>query len=266
MRIRSFRHTNRLLLGLMLAAPLLSSCQSTRPQVGDPEVYKWAVHDPNRPVPTAVTPGQCDRQPAPAPSDAVVLFGGDDLSRWVSAKDGAPAKWKVGDGYFEVVKGTGQIQTKQEFGDMQLHVEWASPKEVVGESQGRGNSGIFLMNTYEVQVLDTYNNKTYADGGAGSLYGQYPPMANVTCKPGEWNTYDIFFRAPRFDAGGKLLKPAYVTVVHNGVLVQDHVELTGPTAHKERPAYKAHPAKLPIGLQDHNNPVRFRNIWVRELQ
>jgi hypothetical protein len=163
----------------------------------------------------------------------------------------------------EAVKGAGSIQTKDGFGDCQLHVEWASPAVVAGDSQGRGNSGVFLMNTYEVQVLDCYNNKTYADGMTASIYGQYPPLVNACRKPGEWQTYDIVFHAPRFDAAGKLLRPARMTVFHNGLLVHDNDELTGPTAHKARPPYAVHPDKMPISLQDHGNPVRFRNIWIR---
>jgi hypothetical protein len=166
----------------------------------------------------------------------------------------------------EVVAKTGSIRTKTGFGDCQLHVEWAAPTLVSGEGQGRGNSGVFLMDTYEVQVLDSYNNVTYADGMAASVYGQYPPLVNACRKPGEWQIYDIIFHRPRYDAGGKLLAPARMTVLHNGVLVHDNVELTGPTAHKARPPYKVHPDKLPLSLQDHGNPVRYRNIWLRPLE
>ena len=169
-------------------------------------------------------------------------------------------------GVAEVVPGTGGIQTKQSFGDVQLHVEWAAPSEVEGEGQERGNSGVFLMGRYEVQVLDSYNNTTYADGQAAALYGQYPPLVNASRPPGEWQTYDIIFRRPHFDANGNMVKPARVTVFHNGVLVQDNVELTGATAHYDRPPYEAHPDALPIQLQDHSDLVRFRNIWLRELE
>ena len=165
----------------------------------------------------------------------------------------------------EMVKKTGAIRTKKKFGSCQLHVEWASPEEVTGDSQGRGNSGVFLMEFYEVQVLDNYRNITYADGMAAAVYGQYPPLVNACRPPGEWQTYDIVFHRPRFDADGGLLRPAFMTVFHNGILVQDRVELTGPTAWKQRPPYKAHADRLPISLQDHGNPVRFRNIWIREL-
>jgi hypothetical protein len=223
----------------------------------------WRVHDRKRPQPPMVDPGPAF-PPAPVPADAIVLFDGKDLSGWTTAK-GAPAKWLVKDGYMEVVKGTGAIQTARTFGDCQLHVEWASPSPAVGSGQDRGNSGVFLMNTYEVQVLDSYQSRTYADGTAAALYGQYPPLVNVTRKPGEWQTYDIVFRAPRFDQNGAVVSPARMTVIHNGVLVHDAQELTGPTAHKARPPYKAHADKMPIGLQDHGHPVRFRNIWIREL-
>jgi hypothetical protein len=225
------------------------------------EVQKWAVHDETRPMPRVVDPGPAGA-PVPAPADAIVLFDGKDLSKWTTAK-GEAAKWKIENGAMEAVKGAGSIQTKDGFGDCQLHVEWASPAVVAGDSQGRGNSGVFLMNTYEVQVLDCYNNKTYADGMTASLYGQYPPLVNACRKPGEWQTYDIVFHAPRFDAAGLLLQPARMTVFHNGLLVHDNDELTGPTAHKARPPYAVHPDKMPISLQDHGNPVRFRNIWIR---
>jgi hypothetical protein len=227
------------------------------------ELQKWPVHDEARPMPPVVDPGPAGPS-APVPADAVVLFDGKDLSGWTTAK-GAPAKWLVKDGYMEAVKGAGSIQTVRGFGDCQLHVEWATPAPAVGSGQDRGNSGVFLMNTYEVQVLDSYQSKTYADGMAAALYGHYPPLVNVSRKPGDWQTYDIVFRAPRFDQNGAVMSPARFTVFHNGVLVHDAQELTGPTVHKARPPYKAHADKLPIGLQDHSHPVRFRNIWIREL-
>ncbi len=200
----------------------------------------------------------------PPPSDAIILFNGTDLSQWKSDKGGGPAKWDIKDGAM-TVNGTGSISTRREFGDCQLHVEWASPSEVKGQGQGRGNSGIYLQGRYEVQVLDSFNNKTYFHGQAGSLYRQHAPLVNASRPPGEWQTYDIIFHGPQFDAQGKLLKPGTVTLLHNGVLVQDHAEIIGPTAAKGQPEYKAHPAKLPLGLQDHRNPVRYRNIWIREL-
>jgi Domain of Unknown Function (DUF1080) len=228
-----------------------------------PDLSAWDVHDINRPQPPVVQTGPV--QPILPPSDAVVLFDGTNLEGWVSQKDGRPARWKVENGYFEVVAGTGGIETKQGFGDVQLHVEWASPNPPKGEGQDNGNSGVFLMNQYEVQVLNSYENKTYPDGQASAIYGQYPPIVNATRPPGEWQVYDIIFRRPRFAADGSLLKPARVTVIHNGVLVQDNVVLTGPTGHRARPPYEAHEDQLPISLQDHDHPVRFRNIWLREL-
>lgn len=227
----------------------------------------WKIHDSNRPLPPIVDPGTSSTQDKPGnpPSDAVQLFNGKDLSQWVD-KDGKPAAWKVESGYMEVAAGTGNISTRQAFGDCQLHVEFAEPLPATGQSQERGNSGVFLMGLYEMQVLDSYQNKTYADGGAAAVYGQYPPLVNSSRPPGQWQTYDIIFHGPRFGQDGKLKRPARVTLLHNGVLVQDNVELTGPTAHGERPAYKVHPERLPLQLQDHHNPVRYRNIWIRELK
>jgi hypothetical protein len=213
-------------------------------------------------VPKKVTPTSLVT--TPPPPDAIVLFDGKSLSSWVDAKGAAP-RWKVTDGYFEVVAGTGEIRTRDSFGDVQLHFEWMSPNPPRGKDQDRGNSGVFLMGRYEVQVLDSWDNVTYADGQAGALYGQYPPLVNASRPPGEWQSYDIVFRRPRFDAAGKVTSPATFTVIHNGILVQDHVELVGPTAHTTRPPYVKHEDKLPISLQDHGHPVRFRNFWVREL-
>lgn len=225
------------------------------------KTYQWGVHDESRPVPAVVTPGQTDNDP---PSDAIVLFNGTGLSAWKNTKDGDDAKWTVQDGYLQVAPGAGDIETRQGFGSCQLHIEWRTPDVVSGNGQGRGNSGIFLMGKYELQVLDSYDNKTYADGQAGSIYGQKPPLVNVCRKPGQWQTYDVIFHAPVFD-GDKVVKPATVTVIQNGVLVQDHWTIEGSTFHKVRSHYEPHADKLPLKLQDHGNPTRFRNIWIRPL-
>ena len=224
--------------------------------------YRWAVHDKSRPQPKVVAPGTPE-QPGQSPSDAIVLFDGKDLSQWVTT-DGGPAKWKVENGYMEAVKKTGSIRTKRSFGDCQLHIEWATPTEVKGKGQGRGNSGVYLMSKYEVQVLDSYNNTTYSDGQAAAVYGQNPPMVNVCRGPGQWQSYDIIFRRPIFK-GKKLVRPATITVLHNGVLVQDHWVIEGTTAHKKRAEYTPHEDRLPLALQNHGNPIRYRNIWVRQL-
>src|SRR5690242_4875397 len=227
---------------------------------------RYEIHDRNRPLPPVIDAGTASTQDQPGrpPSDAIILFDGKDLSRW-QHKDGVPAKWKVENGYFEVVPKTGQLYTKDSFGDCQLHVEFSEPNPPKGEDQDRGNSGVFLHGLYEVQVLDSYQSKTYADGQAAAVYGQFPPLVNASRPPGQWQTYDIVFHGPRFDAGGKVTRPVRITVVHNGVLVQDNVELTGPTGHHQRPPYAAGPEKLPLSLQDHNHPVRYRNIWLRPL-
>jgi hypothetical protein len=230
-----------------------------------PTQYEWEVHDKDRPQPKVIAPGTASTQEEAGepPSDAIVLFGGDNLSQWESMK-GGPAKWKVENGYMEIVKKTGSLRTKRGFGDCQLHVEWASPEVVKGKNQGRGNSGVYLMSKYEVQVLDSYSNTTYPDGQAASVYGQSPPMVNACRGPGQWQSYDIIFRRPVFE-DEKLVRPATITVLHNGVLVQDRWIIEGGTAHKRRAVYKPHEDKLPITLQNHGNPVRYRNIWIREL-
>ncbi len=230
---------------------------------------KWRVHDVSRPQPTVITPGTASTQEKAGrpPSDAIVLFDGTGFAKWATMVKGQPIepKWKLQDGYMEVVDKVGGIETRDKFGDMQLHLEWTSPTDVHGKSQERGNSGVLLMGRYEVQVLDSYDNPTYADGGAASIYGQYPPLVNAARKPGEWQTYDIFFEAPRFE-GEKLARPAYVTVVWNGVLVQNHRQIIGDTPHAKLGTYKPHPAELPLQLQNHHGAVRYRNIWVRRLQ
>ncbi len=228
----------------------------------------YHVHDSDRPHPKLVTPAP---QPGGPPSDAIVLFDGKDLSKWTahhsditrSGGSGEP-EWKVENGYAEVVPGTGDIATKEKFGDVQLHVEWAAPAEVRGASQSRGNSGVIVMGRYEVQVLDSYDNPTYADGQAGAIYGQWPPLVNPTRKPGEWQTYDIIFEAPRFE-DGKLVKPAYFTVLLNGVLIHHHQASMGPMVYRQVAHYEPQPAEDSLVLQNHNSRNRFRNIWVRRL-
>jgi len=212
------------------------------------------------PVPEKVTPGEGT---AP-PSDAIILFDGKNLSKW-EGEEGGNAKWKIEDGAFTVVPGTGSIQTKEHFGDIQLHIEWRAPFEVEGDGQDHGNSGVFLQKRYEIQVLDCYENVTYSNGQTAAVYKQHIPLVNA-CKPtGEWQTYDIIFMAPRFNEDGSLFAPATVTVLHNGILVQNHVEIQGKIEHKGLPEYEVHDLKQPLMLQDHGNPVSFRNIWIREL-
>jgi hypothetical protein len=225
---------------------------------------KYPIHDVKRPAPPLVTPGAEAGQP---PSDAVVLFDGKSTDQWVSDKDGGPPKWVVdpNDHALICTPGSGYVRTKQSFGDCQLHVEWSEPTPPHGNSQGRGNSGVFLQGLYEVQVLDNYKNPTYPDGQCGAVYGQNPPMANACRPPGQWQSYDIIFRRPHFSKDGKLISPAYVTVIQNGVVVQDHFEIWGATGYHVDAHYTAGPDKLPLKLQDHHNPVRYRNIWIRPL-
>jgi 3-keto-disaccharide hydrolase len=221
----------------------------------------WAPNSPDRPKPPVVTPG------AP-PSDAVVLFDGKSLAEWRSADSaGGPAKWLVKDGYMEIAPGSGAIVTRRGVGSVQLHIEWRAPLPPSGEGQERGNSGVFLMSHYEIQVLDSYHNDTYADGGASAIYGQTPPLVNASRPPGEWQTYDIIFHRPVFAAppDSSVVRPATVTVFHNGVLVHDNDTITGWTVHARVARYRPHPDRLPLLLQDHGARVRYRNIWVREL-
>lgn len=228
---------------------------------------KWHVHDGTRPQPKAVDPGTASTpdKPGRAPADAIVLFDGTDLSKW-SDGAGNASKWKLENGAMYPVKGSGMNVTREQFGDCQVHVEYQMPNPPRGIDQDRGNSGIFLMGQYEVQVLDNYQNETYADGYAGSVYGQTPPMVNACRKPGEWQTMDIVFTVPRFAADGKLLRPAYETVFHNGVCVQNHTELIGATVWRQLAKYTPHAPKGPLALQDHSHPVHFRNVWVREIK
>lgn len=270
------RHFSHRLLSA-LAALLLSGTAQAAPAFNGPAFYgdapdqhhPWSIHDRNRPQPKRVEPGTFStaNQPGKPPSDAIVLFDGtaESLAKWeADTKEGGPTKWIVSDGAMECVPKSGYIRTKEQFGDCQLHVEWAAPKNVKGDSQGRGNSGIFLMGLCEIQVLDAYNNPTYADGTANALYSINPPMVNVIRPPGEYQMVDIVFRRPVYD-GNKVLDPGYVTVFCNGVLVQDRTPIEGPTGHLRRTTARAFPEKGPLKLQDHGNPVRFRNIWYRPL-
>jgi 3-keto-disaccharide hydrolase len=220
---------------------------------------KWHIHDIKRPHPSVVS------TTSPAPSDATVLIGSrDDLSAWQMIADGSPVTWPMKDGVIST--GKGMIRTKAEFTDFQLHVEFATPSEVKGDSQGRGNSGVYLLGKFEIQVLDSYNNPTYSDGQASAMYGQYPPLVNASRPPGQWQTYDIIFTAPRFKNDKTLDKPAVATVLHNGVVVHNGTAFFGPTQHRKIDPYTPDNAKGPIALQDHGNPVRYRNIWIRAVK
>jgi len=229
------------------------------------EGTSWHVHDGERPQPPTVTAGTESSAEVPGrpPSDAVVLFDGSDLSEWMDG-DGGDARWDVMDGSMQVVPGTGDITSRQHMGDCQIHLEWAVPAEIKGESQGRGNSGVFVMDRYEIQVLDSYANPTYADGAVGGVYGQFPPMVIASRLPGHWQSYDIVWIAPRFD-GVHLVSPACLSLFHNGVVVHHHRALLGPTGHRDVYHYVAHPPEAPLRLQDHGDLVRYRNIWFRPL-
>jgi hypothetical protein len=259
-------------------AAVANAQQEANPQRPDPNLgfidtpmepgMPWHVHDPYRPHPKVVTPAST---PGGAPSDAIVLFDGKDLSKWYHRGRGAnagkqvDAGWKVENGYFEITRGFGDLLTREKFGDVQLHVEWSSPANVFSTSQGRGNSGVLLMARYEIQVLDMWDNPTYADGSAGAIYGQWPPLVMPARRPGEWNTYDIVFEAPQFD-GDKLVKPAFFTVFYNGLMVHNRKESLGPMVYRQVAHYVPQPAEDSLMLQDHNsNPVRYRNIWIRRL-
>lgn len=266
------------LVGLMFASQRISAqtpvpSPTAAPLVTDPsdplawhaedtDAWKHIIHDMKRPLPPASQPkSEAELAPsAKAPTNAIILFDGKDLSAW------QPSKWFVRDGYVEVTPHSGYLISKQPFGSCRLHLEWWTPDtEPLKNGQNRGNSGVFLMGLYEIQVLDTYNNPTYADGIAGSVYGQYPPTSNPIRPPGHWQYYDIEFHHPVFDAKGNATKPARVTVDFNGVRVQDNVEILGKTSHGHRTLYQAHPDALPLQLQDHHEVVRFRNIWIVPL-
>ncbi|MCY3640511.1 MAG: DUF1080 domain-containing protein [Gammaproteobacteria bacterium] len=212
------------------------------------------------PEPIVVRPGT----PGEAPADAIVLLGSEGADEWRHT-DGRIVEWLVEGGVLTVAAGTGNIETVRPFGDVQLHLEWRAPTRIEGNGQGRGNSGVFLQQRYEVQILDSYDNRTYSNGQAASIYKQHIPLVNAMKPPGEWQSYDIVFTGPRFAPDGALISPAHVTVLHNGVLVQNHVQLLGKTVYMGQPAYAEHPPKQPLMLQDHGNPVSFRNIWVRPL-
>jgi hypothetical protein len=225
---------------------------------------KWHVHDGDRPQPRIVTPPEKFSQMASAPSDAVVLFDGKDLSKWQKS-GGGEANWIVENGYMETKPKSGMIRTKDTFGDFQLHLEFATPEKVEGDGQGRGNNGLNIFGRYEIQILDSYQNKTYPDGQAGAIYGQFPPLVNASKGPGEWQTYDVIFEAPRWDEKGELTRKASITLLHNGVIVHNKRELHGGTTHREIRPYRKHAETGFIELYEHGNPVRFRNIWIRPL-
>jgi len=268
--------------GLMIAAALVAVAAAqqkaqSKKERSSPLGYEdtpflpdqpWRVHDLKRPHPPLVRPGA---QPGQPPSDAVILFDGKDLSKWFNRGKRTergkelPARWKVTHGYMEVVGGTGDLVSKEKFGDAQYHIEWAAPPRIEGSGQWRGNSGVLIMERYEIQVLDNWENPTYADGMAGAIYGQFPPLVNPARRPGEWQVYDIVFEAPRFQAD-KLVKPAYVTVFLNGVLVHHHQQIIGRMAHRRVGTYAPHQPEEPLALQDHDTAVRYRNIWVRRLK
>ncbi|MES2125477.1 MAG: DUF1080 domain-containing protein [Gemmatimonadota bacterium] len=249
---------------LLLVGSVAAASAQTNPNPVPHDPSEWPQHSLTRPKPPVVTPGALGA--TGAPSDAIVLFDGTSLAAWrVADTTLKAAAWKIVDGAMEVAPGAGSIMTRQGFGDIQLHLEWRTPTPPHGDGQERGNSGVFLMNHYEVQVLDSWNNPTYADGQAGSIYGQFPPRVNATRPPGEWQSYDIVFHRPHFDSAGRLTVPARLTVFLNGVLIQEDQIVLGPTSNGVRTPYSAHAAELPLQLQDHGVKVQFRNIWVREL-
>lgn len=247
----------------VVATSGLLACLAAEQAQTEPASVRWRQHDIRRPKPPVVEPAEAGVAARP-PKDAVVLFDGSNLDAWRSTA-GGPSKWKVANGYMQTAPGTGQIETKQAFGDIQLHIEWATPEPPVGTGQDRGNSGLFLMGQFEIQVLDSYKAETYADGQAGAIYGQYPPLFNASRPPGQWQTYDVAFRRPRFSPAGTLLEPARITLFHNGILVQNNEEPFGPTSWLKWLPYTNTGGRGRISLQDHDHPVRYRNIWLREL-
>ena len=267
------RRTMILLTSALIAVAATSSLVigQDRPKLGYQDTPmlpggKWHVHDGDRPLPKIIQPGTASTQDTQgkAPSDAIVLFDGKDLSHWTNNK-GQPATWLVEAGALVVKAGAGDILSKEKFGDCQLHLEFSSPVPPKGRDQGRGNSGVMMFGIYEFQILDCFDNLTYADGHASAIYGQYPPLVNASRKPGDWQTYDILFTAPRFKSDGALESPAYATVLHNGVVVHNHTALLGPMKFRGLPQYSKHEDKGSILLQDHGNPVRYRNLWVRDI-
>ena len=251
------------------ATPPAGRGQMDGSPLGDPlPGQRWRVHDRTRPQPRGVIPGTPIPTPS-SPSDAIVLFDGKDLSKWNGGGRGgdvAAPRWKVENGYVELVPGAGSLVTKESFGDVQVHLEWTTPAGADSSRVGqfRGNSGVIFMGRYEMQVLSSYNNPTYPDGAAGAIYGLYPPMVNPCLPEGQWNAYDIVFEAPQFE-GEKLVKPAYITLFFNGLIAQNRVALLGTTSHEPIATYTAHAAELPMSLQGHAGPARFRNIWIRRL-
>ncbi len=263
----SLRFHHLLIMALTLTTAAASAADGQLGYTSTPLIpgTSWHVHDGRRPQPRIVTPGESFSHAARPPSDARVLFDGKDLSQFEKS-GGGPAGWKVENGYMEVAPKSGSIQTRERFADFQLHLEFATPAKIEGQGQGRGNSGVLFNGVYEVQVLDSYQNPTYPDGQAGALYGQIPPLFNASKPPGEWQSYDIIFESPRWDDAGNLVKKAAVTVLHNGVLLHHRREFTGTTPHQQNGNYnRRHAPEVFIQLQDHNNPMRFRNIWLRSI-
>ena len=268
--IKSPRMKSSFALAVATAAMMTGARAADSPNIGYSDTpiipgTKWHVHDGERPAPRVVKSGESFSHMAPPPADAIVLFDGKNLSKWEKSDGGGEPKWKVENGYMQVVEESGSIQTRDRFDDFQLHLEFATPAKVDGNSQGRGNSGVLMNGVYEVQVLDSYHNPTYPDGQCGAIYGQSPPLVNASKPPGVWQTYEIIWENPRWDGSGKLIKKANVTVIHNGLVLHHRKEYTGESLHKAVGTYKRHESTAFIQLQDHNNPMRFRNVWLRKL-